>query len=250
METKPKDSVIWESKKIIRHEGKIDRYDYEIVIPDFLAAWDVWDYWEKERFNSMRRNLKKGDILFDIGTETGWVNIIYAKFVGGENLVLVEPTPRFWPNIKATWEKNNLPNPKYCFAGFFGAETTNNAILSSGWPIESEGDLITALEYKYIHQHTKIPQVKVDDFVYKTNIIPNALTMDIEGGELLVLRGAENTLKKYKPKVWVSIHPDLSIKNYGYTKKDILKFMRKLKYKAKHLATDHEEHWYFYATKN
>ncbi len=120
----PKDKVKWESKKIIRHEngrGCDDYYEYEIMIPDFLAAWDVWDYWEKERFDSMRAFLRKGDILFDVGTEVGWTNIIYAGYVGGENMVLIEPTPNFWPNIKEILKlPENVEKPIYFVGHSFG----------------------------------------------------------------------------------------------------------------------------------
>lgn len=84
------------------------------------------------------------------------------------------------------------------------------------------------------------------NIVTETGIVPDALTMDVEGAELLILRGARQTLKMYKPKVWISIHPDLGERDYGITKEETLKFMQDLGYKSEFLAKDHEEHWYFY----
>ena len=75
--------------------------------------------------------------------------------------------------------------------------------------------------------------------------MPSAITIDVEGAELLVLRGAQKTLKENNVKVWVSIHPDLSQKDYKKSKNDLLEFMEKIGYQSELLGIDHEEHHYF-----
>jgi FkbM family methyltransferase len=180
----------------------------------------------------------------------GWCNIIYAKFCGPENMVLIEPADTYWPNIKTIWE-HNYPGvkPLACFEGFFSNETTAKRILQKHkWPKSANGYLWarTTASFRYIHTHgNEIPQIKIDDYVKKSGIIPTALTMDVEGAEFLVLQGAENILREAGPKVWVSIHPGLAEYNYHVTLQQIHDFMRFLGYKEQHLATDHEEHWYF-----
>lgn len=252
MEYIPKDKVVWQDTKIIKlnTDGPAEThpYKYQFALPYPLSDWDVFDYWEKERFASMEKHLKQGDVLFDIGTEQGWCNLIYAQFCGAENMVLIEPTPEFWPNIKQIWEKNGMAQPKGFYDGLFSDKTTDDLkkLNATDWPADSEGDMIDRNSYKYIHEHGDvIPQVTIDDYVATTNIVPNALTMDTEGSELLILRGAEKTLKRYHPKVWVSVHPDLGERDYGIKKEDTLAFMEKLGYQSEYLATDHEEHWYF-----
>src|SRR3990167_7991359 len=80
----------------------------------------LWDNWERARFESMSANLKPGMTLFDVGSEQGDVSCVYAQMVGGENMVLFEPNPRNWPNIKALWAANNLPDPRACAVTFLG----------------------------------------------------------------------------------------------------------------------------------
>ena len=96
----PKDKIEWKLVKYLR-QGQSRNYDYELMLNEPLASWDVWDYWESARVKSMEKELNRGDILFDVGSETGWCNLVYAKIVGPENMVLIEPSPEFWPNIKA-----------------------------------------------------------------------------------------------------------------------------------------------------
>lgn len=247
----PKDEVEWKDVQIIKDNLSASPehtfYHYKFQLPMPLADWDVFSYWERERLDSMKQHLKKGDVLFDIGTESGWCNLIYAQFVGPENMVLIEPTPEFWPNIKATWEKNYKVKPKAFYDGLFSDKTTTGLqYLPTEWPPASQGDLIDRNKYQYIHANDdNVPEVKLDDYVKRSGVIPDALTMDVEGAELLILRGAEQTLKHRPLKVWVSIHPDLGERDYGVKPKQVHAFMKKLGYKGEYLATDHEEHWYY-----
>lgn len=249
--TAPED-VVWVHHPIIKmHDNPPadSQWEYKVWMPDWLAEWDVYGDWEVERFNSMRDNLKQGDVLFDIGAELGWQSIIYAQFVGPENMVLIEPSAKMWPNIKATWYKNfPKQKPLACFVGLISDETSNLVTtLDPGvFPEQASGQLVHLVSYNYIHEDgNKIQQITLDDYCEFTGIVPDALTMDIEGGELLVLRGAERTLRNYNLKVWVSIHDELGKKFYGFSADDIHKFMAECGYKGQHLATDHEEHWYF-----
>ncbi len=239
--------VIWRRIKYLRI-GQSTSYKYEIVVNEPLASWDVYDYWERERIESMEVHLKQGDTLFDIGTEQGWCNLIYAKIVGPENMVLIEPTPEFWPNIRAIWQKNFEKFPRGVYDGLFGDKTDDKKLDRNlySWPDSSYGDLIDRNKYVYLHEeHKGIPEVKLDDYVKRTGLIPDALTIDTEGSELLILKGAEKTLKKYKPKLWVSIHAELGLRDYDTDPRDTIDYLESLGYKGEWLATNHEAHWYF-----
>lgn len=249
---KPKASTEWVKNgyiQTVNHGAKeLHEYAYYLMLPTFLANWDVWDYWEKERTEKMAKHLKHGDILFDIGSEVGWLSAVYAQMVGGENMVLFEPTPEFWPNIKETFEHNDLGMPKATFSGLIGKESTPKPKVHVGkWPQDAHADqLIDAMKYRYIHEHGDITeQISIDDFVKQTDIVPRALTMDTEGAEILILQGAVKTLAAHDVLVWVSIHPDLAIANgYGDTQ-NIHDLMNSLGYKGEFLARDHEDHWLF-----
>lgn len=246
----PLDKVKWENVDVIKTSDLPQphgTWKYHLKLPSFLAKWDVFAVWEKERFRDMERKLNKGDVLFDIGTEAGWCNIIYAGFVGPENMVLIEPTKDFWPNIKATWEHNfNVP-PMGCFDGLMGNTTNDRAeVLPKHTFPECGNDLIHYMAYTYIHEHGHIaPQIRLDDYVKRSGITPTAITMDVEGAELEVIRGGEKTLRDNNLQVWISIHPDLGERDYKVRDGEVQEFMAQLGYSAKHLATDHEEHWYF-----
>lgn len=102
----------------VSYLGSVERgYKYKLVLPTPLANWDTFDYWEKDRIKSMEKHLTPNTQLWDIGAEHGWLSVVLGKIVGGDNMVLVEPTSEFWPNIKETWQHNGLATPKACFVG-------------------------------------------------------------------------------------------------------------------------------------
>lgn len=253
MKTIPTEAVVWKNVPILAEDWKDSNtsYLYNFMLPEPLSNWDVWDYWEKPRFESMRDNLKQGDILFDIGTEQGWTNLLYADFVGPENIVLIEPTREFWGNIRQTWEKNYKEQPKATLCALISNKTTDGYKVPKDevWCEESNVPyIIDKNKYQYIHSNDEnIPEITIDEYVEQTGIIPDAITMDVEGAEYLIIKGAEQTIKKYKPKLWISIHPDLGIRDYGVDKNFMIDYVSNLGYKQIYIAEDHELHYYFEA---
>ena len=245
----PDEKIEWVPTPITKDDWRIhdSPYHYEFILPRPLADWDVFDYWERERFDHMRDNLQHGEVLFDIGTEQGWCNLIYADFVGPENMVLIEPTFEFWANIKKTWDKNYDVPPLACYWGLFDKSTRDD--FDKGFDIWGKAEaeqIIDRNKYQYIHESSSdITHIQLDKYVDETGIVPDALTMDVEGAEFLILMGAKYTLQKYHPKLWISIHPDLGERDYNTKKEDVIGLLEAMGYVGEHLATDHEEHWYF-----
>jgi len=221
--------------------------EYLLRLPRPLADWDVYGDWERERVHHMRDHLHNGDTLFDVGAEHGWLSLVYATMVGPENMVLIEPTPLFWPNIRETWNHNYSVAPKACYDGLASDKTTDNRHEFDDWPASAWGDLIDVNSYRCIHENASgaIPEMRLDDLVTRSGIVPDALTIDVEGAELLVLQGAHYTLKHHRPQIWCSVHPDLMARDYHHTPAQLLKYLSDHGYGAQHIATDHEMHYYF-----
>ena len=233
-------------------------WKYELMFPDFIATvsvdnpkgWDVWDYWERERIASMQENLKKGDFLFDVGSESGALSALYCKYMVGEgNIVLFEPSPKYWSLIREIWRENNLGEPLGCFQGFVGRISKKGKKVGIEWPECSNDPVIDGgMPYAYMNNpvdEAKIPTVSLDDWSKIHEIVPDAITIDVEGAELEVIRGASNLLVNNDLKVWVSVHPDLMLKNFGVTEGGLFAWMKRLGYVGELLAVDHEAHWFF-----
>ena len=223
---------------------KPDRtFEYTLELPWFLAEWDVWDYWEKERIHSMRDHLTTDDVLVDVGAESGWMTLVFADMVGPGNMIVVEPCAQYWPNIRQTWDRRFQVPPLATYCGLLGpAPDHDPVIVDEGWPAQSNGDLSPARAYEYLHNEKTDVSVQTLDYF---GAVPTAITMDVEGAELEVLKGAVALLDEVHPKLWISVHPDLMARDYNTSPDELSRFLRDFGYRGTHLATDHEEHFLF-----
>lgn len=257
------DDLEWKTAKINRYiqEGPIEKHKYRFELELFepYASWDALDMWEDERLESMQKHIKQGDVLFEVGAEMGLFPAIFSKYMT-ENVVLIEPTAEFWPGIKAIYERNQLKNPLLCWWGFVddvkefrgaGKEFSDNPSYN-GFPEENElidySQVIEKRKYQNLfddEDYSQTPAVALDRLCASTDTWPDHISIDVEGAELLVLKGAEQTLKEEKPLVWVSIHPDMLESLYGQSKEDVLFFMDDCGYDCEILAVDHETHAFF-----
>lgn len=223
--------------------------EWEFILPDSIAAWDAPSHWERERLASMQAHLKPGMTLYDIGTEHGWLSAVYGSFTGHGNMVLVEPSPEMWINIRKTWHANEFADPIASFQAFCGAKASSKAAPAADiWPdclgMWMEAEECPAMAYKYLG-HEGIPVLTIDQIAAATKRPPAAITIDVEGFELDVLRGAAKTLKAHHPLVWVSVHPDLMARDAGVPDvQELFDYMTSHGYGREYLGTDHEQHMF------
>lgn len=224
---------------------------YKLILPDHRAARPEWKTgWEVERIESMLGNLKYGDLVIDIGTEEGDISALLAQKTG--NIILFEPNPLVWPNIKAIWSANKLPDLEDYFVGFASNQTDlkgqsiNNIVGGEKFPSCANGELIGNHGFKELAFETDvIRQIKIDDFMYGNPKQAKLITIDIEGSEFEALKGAEETIKKDKPFIYVSVHPEFMFRMFNQYTAELVKFVEDLGYKHEILAFDHEFHFLF-----
>jgi FkbM family methyltransferase len=224
---------------------------YRVAVPDFIADREDFPHWEKDRLLSMDMNLAPRDVLFDVGAELGWQSAIYAGFVAPCHIHLFEPAAELWPTIRAIWDANHLPVPGATCAALVSNRTWGEPVIARwGWPDVAYRPALTGYDnWAAIHSYGLtgvLPEISLDEFVARTGVVPTAIAVDVEGAEGRVLRGAARILREHRPRVWVSLHPDVRLAKYGTSKDAIRKFVCGFDYDEQYLGTDHEEHWFFY----
>ncbi len=213
------------------------------------AARPEWRWWEFVRLEEMAKTIEPGMVVWDIGAEEGDLPALYATW--GADLVLVEPNPLVWPNIRYHWQHNKLDPPLGWFVGLcsdtidfhppdldFDVEEADD-----GWPVVAHGPVIGDHGFRHLADgQATTPTTTIDNLV-TANVAPDVITIDVEGGEFHVLRGASHVLDSFRPVVFVSVHPQFMIQMYGEDPNDLDGYMRDLGYSGELLAIDHEDHW-------
>lgn len=218
---------------------------WPLLLPEHRALRPEWPWWEATRIAAMRHHLDDSDVVYDIGAEEGDMPALWASW--GCDVVLAEPNPRVWPNIRAIWQANELV-PHGTWVGFVGAadKLRHKVVERDGWPECAFGELIGDHGFLNLSERPDVDVVTIDTLAARHKP-PTAITIDVEGAEMEVLKGAGHTLAAHRPKVWVSIHPEFMADMYAVDDglAVVRSFMAAHDYDEQFLSIDHEHHWMF-----
>lgn len=233
--------------KEIKINGK-----WPIKLPDSSA--DEWignmahhhNTWEMKRLETLRNLIKPGTVVLYVGAYKGDMAALLASW--GAQLILVESSPGFWPLIKETWEANDLPKPLGMFSGLASNKTTS--ILSThelrNWPVRTEEYVEGTTGFTHLAESVDhFPEMTLDDLCSKLGIMPDIITIDIEGSELEACKGTINLIKHYQPAFLLSVHPEFMFHNHNTYERELHDLLRNNKYTGTWLDYDHEHHWLY-----
>jgi FkbM family methyltransferase len=159
---------------------------------------------EPEQTSALLRTLKNGDVFFDIGANVGYYTILGARLVGAEGRVFAfEPVVRnivhLYHHVSLNRASNVTIVPAAC------SDTLSLETFSAGRNFATGhlgGDSDAQSRYPVL-------TVPLDELTQRVGVHPNVVKIDVEGAELSVLKGAQVTLQKARPKVLLSTHSDL-----------------------------------------
>lgn len=234
---------------------------WEILLPEHRAARPEWPIWEARRMEAMWEAITdwtrfvgeagRRPVVWDVGAEEGDMPALYQTW--GADVYLIEPNPRVWPNIRAIWEANQLEGPAGWYVGLVGDKphmpdrSDVDDTPTAGWPACAFGPVIVDHGFRHLKDgqgHT--PTTTLDILRDSGWNPPDIVTMDVEGGELSVLRGAAAMLRRWKPILFVSVHPAFMRDMYGHDAYDVLRLLcGEYGYTADLVADEHEAHWMF-----
>jgi len=224
---------------------------WPIKMLDHMAMQQVsqWKFWEKERLATMYAAIRPDDTILDIGTCHGEMSVLMASWLGDKGkIILVEPAPHFWPEIKAHFDENGL-TPYECFQVLVSNESNDSVDASQAiWPdVAFTEEINPELGFAHLNDHAPnqpppVPVIKIDDLgLPKVDII----TMDIEGSEYEAIRGARETIRKDKPILFISVHPEMMWREHHHSPDDLHVMLAKWGYDGTYLHFDHEEQWLY-----
>lgn len=231
---------------------------WQMKLPDSTA--DEWignmehhnNAWEMNRLLELEHEIKEkyayDPVVYYVGAYKGDMSALLSLW--GAKVCNFEATPAFWSLIKETWELNDLTPAEFNFAGLVSDRTTIEPPFHPlrGWPKAVE---VPYFEGKVGFSHLAesagvLPEIKLDDFYRLTDCKPDIITMDVEGSEFEVLRGAEKILDELHPVLFLSIHPEFMYANHGHYERDLHQYLWDHGYsRGEHIDYDHEHHYIF-----
>ena len=202
-------------------------------LKDWLQSQLFWMkiyYIERKETEYFKRILKRGDIVVDVGAHIGYYTLISGARVGKEGHVYsFEPNPETFKRLKRNVQLNNLNNISLYNIGLSDKEEFLTLNLPTSINTGTAG--ITIPE-NFSGKSLKVKAIPLDKFIEKNNIKKvDIIKIDVEGAEIKVLKGMMETIRKFKPKIFIEIN-NKKLKAAGFSKEEVYNLLKKENYKA------------------
>ncbi len=154
--------------------------------------------YEQEKQRLFAQTVTEGSVVFDIGANVGFYTLLASVLAGPKGHVYAfEPLPRNLEYLKEHLRLNQIENVTMIEAAVAdrnGVTLFNEGANSAMGHLSADGKL-------------EVEVVALDDLISQGKIQPpDFMKLDVEGGELLVLRGAKITLPASEPDIFLATH--------------------------------------------
>jgi FkbM family methyltransferase len=148
--------------------------------------------YEPRETELVKREIKKGDVVLDIGAHIGYYSLIFAKYVGRKGKVFAfEPDPDNFTLLKKNVEINGYENTVLI------QRAVSNQTCKGKLFLWEEG----TDDHRIYDSHDnrmciEIDVIKLDDYFKNYDGKIDFIKIDIQGAELMALKGMSNLLNR------------------------------------------------------
>jgi FkbM family methyltransferase len=184
--------------------------------------------------------ISSGNVVCDIGANTGHYTLIFSNVVGsGGEVHAFEPVPSTFARLRSeveasAWHRNirlnsvamsdSIGNALMHMPGDDHGQASLARHDQGSW---REGAVVSTFECK---------QSTLDEYARNLTRRIDFIKIDVEGAELMVLKGANSTLRKDLPTIFFEVSVDWC-KGFGYTPEDVVNYLRSCGYTEFHAVT-------------
>lgn len=188
-----------------------------------LAKWGG----EKEYTIDLIGNLNESDVFYDIGSSVGLVSVTAASILKKGKVVSFEPDPENILRLKTNYSINNLSN--YILKPLaVGDSKSRLQLFTQG----SNGYSPSLKPVNGIERTIEVEVNSIDNLIGRNEIpYPDVIKIDIEGAELMALKGMTALLSSDKrPRlIFLELHPTF-LPSFGCSVQDVFDFLATFNY--------------------
>ncbi|KKQ77586.1 MAG: Methyltransferase FkbM family [Parcubacteria group bacterium GW2011_GWC1_38_6] len=201
-------------------------YSFDILIDPKNGRVDNFIFinrvWDEMISDVLLDNLYPGGTFIDVGANIGYFSLLASRLVGGNGTVQAfEPVKQLSTQFSTSIRKNNFDNI-YLHRYACGSETREMDIMVNKQNVGGSSLIEAKNPLGSIHERIQIR--KMDDMLKNIQHI-DMIKIDVEGYEFEVLKGAENLIKKHKPKIIFEFNPVIYEASLTGSSLQLLKFL-------------------------
>jgi len=172
--------------------------------------------------------IRPGMKAIDVGANIGITSVTIARSIGKDGkLYSFEPVREYFRILQQNLSSNGIDNVEalpVALSDRIGETEFYLKELSSGIVFGKEA------------KKTRVSTVTIDSFVQQHEVERvDLINMDCEGSELLVLRGAKETLRQNKVKIFCEVHHGF-LKQLGQSIGDLIKYLQDLGFEVQSVS--------------
>jgi FkbM family methyltransferase len=177
--------------------------------------------------------VKRGDVVVDIGANVGYFTVLFSDLTGNRGEVhAFEPVPSTFriltENIRRFPACKNVHLNRMALGD---KDQRTNMLVPRG--DHGQASLVRHSDgsWRDVENEiasTEIEMMQLDQYAERLGRV-DFIKCDVEGAELLVLRGAQSTLRRFRPKLVLEID-DRWVRSFGWTTGEVLSFLRQIGY--------------------
>lgn len=146
--------------------------------------------WEPLQTEIVKKEIKKGDIIIDLGANIGYYTLLFSRLVGNEGKVYAfEPDPNNFALLEKNVKENGYTNIVLEQKAVSDFEGTTKLYISN---INTGGHRIFDIGAN--EEFIKIETIKLDDYLQDKKV--DFIKMDIQGSEAKAIMGMKNIISQ------------------------------------------------------
>lgn len=157
---------------------------------------------EPHEAETMKQVLTHGATIFDVGANIGWYSLLLSKWFPESQIWAFEPIPSTYETLKQNITLNGATNITANRLGLSDKEGTIRFFFSQSLSVNAS---MRKLSDEQDLQPVDCPVQTLDSFAAQNDLSVDFIKCDVEGAELLVLRGARDTIRRDHPIVFAEM---------------------------------------------
>lgn len=186
---------------------------------------------ERPVIENVLRSLNPDDTFYDIGANVGTYTCFSASKLGPDRTIAFEPEPENATRLQENLELNNL-DAKIVEVALSDTDGTTSLALKGNEAGEGEHTIATDGEVETVEVET----ARGDSIIEQHDLpAPTVVKIDVEGAELSVLRGLQETIRENCRLVYVEVHPE-KIMDFGGEASEVNEFLTEAGFEVTEIA--------------
>src|SRR5713101_6688825 len=163
----------------------------------------VYGTWESEVTSTVISTVKPRMTVMDIGAHIGYYSLLFAKCVGPTGSVFsFDLVPENLAILRKNIQLNELSQVQTFPQAIFSGKREISIAVPDESPNSGEG----SVAHHHGARQYLVPAVTLDSFCVPSAVRPDILKIDVEGAEYDVLLGAQETISRCRPKLFIELH--------------------------------------------